>query len=278
MASRNQSQPPRCPATSRGLGDENTLDKRRRIGAVGRGTAKYEHAAEHNKRLKLCVKWFEQCDENHVLDNEKLKNSLESAEKKCIDTELEKKKKEEELNAVISEFRDNNASLQEMLSKEVSEKQDAINLHRSEIEARLCNHHFCFYLSILAASTPRRQQPMVALFPRFSSFQSTTYVRTTVGDTEAFPVEIGLHQGSALSPYIFALIMDDIYCATRRCTMVMSLGVVSVSEKLREEDYGGLGMSLGTTVGCGKEGRVDYSRRCQKERTTKAKVGRLLEI
>ncbi|KAE8668068.1 Armadillo repeat-containing protein LFR [Hibiscus syriacus] len=44
--------------------------------------------------------------------------------------------------------------------------------------------------------------------------RSTTHVRTTIGDTEAFPVEIGLHQGSALSPYIFALIMDDIYCAT----------------------------------------------------------------
>ncbi|KAE8660533.1 hypothetical protein F3Y22_tig00116951pilonHSYRG00347 [Hibiscus syriacus] len=44
--------------------------------------------------------------------------------------------------------------------------------------------------------------------------RSTTYVRTTVGDTEAFSVEIRLHQGSALSPYIFALIMDDIYCAT----------------------------------------------------------------
>ncbi|KAE8722033.1 Phosphoenolpyruvate/phosphate translocator 2 isoform 2 [Hibiscus syriacus] len=43
--------------------------------------------------------------------------------------------------------------------------------------------------------------------------RSTTYVRTTVGDTEAFPVEIGLHQGSALSPYIFALIMDDIFLA-----------------------------------------------------------------
>ncbi|KAE8703022.1 CYP749A22 protein [Hibiscus syriacus] len=43
---------------------------------------------------------------------------------------------------------------------------------------------------------------------------SITYVRTTVGDTEAFPIEIGLHQGSALSPYIFALIMDDIYYTT----------------------------------------------------------------
>ncbi|KAE8684196.1 myosin-J heavy chain-like isoform X2 [Hibiscus syriacus] len=44
--------------------------------------------------------------------------------------------------------------------------------------------------------------------------RSTMYVRTTISDTEAFPVEIGLQQGSALSPYIFALIMDDIYCAT----------------------------------------------------------------
>ncbi|KAE8681859.1 Detected protein of unknown function [Hibiscus syriacus] len=44
--------------------------------------------------------------------------------------------------------------------------------------------------------------------------RTTSYVRTTVGDTAPFPVEIGLHQGSALSPYIFALIMDDIYCAT----------------------------------------------------------------
>ncbi|KAE8736173.1 putative Mechanosensitive ion channel domain-containing protein [Hibiscus syriacus] len=42
----------------------------------------------------------------------------------------------------------------------------------------------------------------------------TLYVRTTVGDTEVFSMEIGLHQGSTLSPYIFALIMDDIYCAT----------------------------------------------------------------
>ncbi|KAE8718525.1 Zinc finger family protein, putative isoform 1 [Hibiscus syriacus] len=44
--------------------------------------------------------------------------------------------------------------------------------------------------------------------------RSTTYVRTTVGDTEAFPVEIRLHKGSTLSPYIFALIMEDIFFVT----------------------------------------------------------------
>ena len=30
-----------------------------------------------------------------------------------------------------------------------------------------------------------------------------TSVRTCDGDTDAFPIKIGLHQGSALSPYLF---------------------------------------------------------------------------
>lgn len=40
--------------------------------------------------------------------------------------------------------------------------------------------------------------------------QARTCVRTPVGDTRYFPVEIGLHQGSALSPLLFALILDVI--------------------------------------------------------------------
>ncbi|GJY99195.1 aminopeptidase M1 [Tanacetum coccineum] len=37
-----------------------------------------------------------------------------------------------------------------------------------------------------------------------------TRVRTTVGNTDFFPVEVGLHQGSAISPYLFTLILDEI--------------------------------------------------------------------
>ncbi|KAL4332878.1 hypothetical protein GQ457_07G028580 [Hibiscus cannabinus] len=229
MASRNQNRPPRSPATRKELGDENPLDKRRRLGAAGRGVgptatgqtrralsavnngqgattaansevvnaeesheftkeeveailnerpkakkfdlkAKYEHAIEHNKRLKLCVKWFQQCDENHVLDKEKLTNSLESAEKKCIDSELEKKNKEEELNVVISELRDNNASLEEKLSKEVSEKLDAINRHRSEIEARATAEKS---VATLTEELQKAQQDIAAANERATSLDNT---------------------------------------------------------------------------------------------------------
>jgi hypothetical protein len=38
----------------------------------------------------------------------------------------------------------------------------------------------------------------------------TTSVRTNDGNTEYFPIKIGLHQGSALSSYLFALVMDEV--------------------------------------------------------------------
>ncbi|XP_046847978.1 uncharacterized protein LOC124441545 [Xenia sp. Carnegie-2017] len=40
--------------------------------------------------------------------------------------------------------------------------------------------------------------------------RSTTSVATNVGETEKIQVEVGLHQGSALSPLLFIIIMDVI--------------------------------------------------------------------
>ncbi|KAK3574586.1 hypothetical protein QTP86_010846 [Hemibagrus guttatus] len=40
--------------------------------------------------------------------------------------------------------------------------------------------------------------------------RSRTVVRFAVGQTEEFKVEVGLHQGSALSPFLFAMVMDQL--------------------------------------------------------------------
>jgi Reverse transcriptase (RNA-dependent DNA polymerase) len=39
---------------------------------------------------------------------------------------------------------------------------------------------------------------------------TVTCVRACDGESDTFPIKIGLHQGSALSPYIFTLVMDEI--------------------------------------------------------------------
>ncbi|TXG59230.1 hypothetical protein EZV62_013803 [Acer yangbiense] len=43
----------------------------------------------HNKRLKLCIKWFQQVNENHNLDKVKLQSDLEAMHKKWFDAEMD---------------------------------------------------------------------------------------------------------------------------------------------------------------------------------------------
>ncbi|KAJ8375265.1 hypothetical protein SKAU_G00058450 [Synaphobranchus kaupii] len=62
---------------------------------------------------------------------------------------------------------------------------------------------------------------------------SVTVVRCAVGVTEAFKVGVGLHQGSALSPFLFAMVMDRLTDKVRQespWTMMFADDIVICSE------------------------------------------------
>ncbi|KAK3543895.1 hypothetical protein QTP70_030268, partial [Hemibagrus guttatus] len=63
--------------------------------------------------------------------------------------------------------------------------------------------------------------------------RSRTVVRCAVGQTEEFKVEVGLHQGSALSPFMFAIMMDQLSEEVRQespWTMMFADDIVICSE------------------------------------------------
>ncbi|KAK3571533.1 hypothetical protein QTP86_013162 [Hemibagrus guttatus] len=63
--------------------------------------------------------------------------------------------------------------------------------------------------------------------------RSRTVVRCAVGQTEEFKVEVGLHQGSALSPFLFVMVMDQLSEEVRQespWTMIFADDIVICSE------------------------------------------------
>ncbi|KAK3569844.1 hypothetical protein QTP86_006055 [Hemibagrus guttatus] len=77
--------------------------------------------------------------------------------------------------------------------------------------------------------------------------RSRTVVRCAVGQTEEFKVEVGLHQGSALSPFLFAIVMDQLSEEVRQespWTMMFADDIVICSESREqvEETWRGGGL------------------------------------
>ncbi|XP_028067212.1 kinesin-like protein KIN-14N [Camellia sinensis] len=81
---------------------------------------KFDQMMKYIKRLRLCIKWLQEFEGSYLLEQEKLRNLLEMAEKKCSDMEMLIKAKEEELNSIIIELRKTYSSLQEKFMKEES--------------------------------------------------------------------------------------------------------------------------------------------------------------
>ncbi|KAJ6417314.1 hypothetical protein OIU84_003097 [Salix udensis] len=95
-----------------------------------------ENMMDYIKRLRLCIKWFQELEGGYLFEQEKLQNALDFTESKCVEMDLILKNKEEELNLIIVELRKSLASLQEKLSKEKSEKLAALNSLAKEKEGQ----------------------------------------------------------------------------------------------------------------------------------------------
>ncbi|KAK3515281.1 hypothetical protein QTP70_013483 [Hemibagrus guttatus] len=87
--------------------------------------------------------------------------------------------------------------------------------------------------------------------------RSRTVVRCAVGQTEEFKVEVGLHQGSTLSPFLFAMVMDQLSEEVRQespWTLMFGDDIVICSEsRWRKTWRGGDGSPYTWWVGRGNE-------------------------
>ena len=67
--------------------------------------------------------------------------------------------------------------------------------------------------------------------------ESETVVRCAIRTTETFKVEVGLQQGSALSPFLFAVIMDRLMDEVRRESLwtILFADDIVICQETREE-------------------------------------------
>ena len=65
---------------------------------------------------------------------------------------------------------------------------------------------------------------------------SITAVRCAIGVTEGFEVKVGLHQGSALSPFLFAMVMDRMTDDIREESPWTMMFVICSESKERVEE------------------------------------------
>ena len=98
---------------------------------------------------------------------------------------------------------------------------------------------------------------------------ASTVVRTMLGRTDYFPIKVGLHQGSGLSPFLFVVVVyvisEEIRCGLpRELLFADDLALVTDTEEERQRRWIGwqIGMeSKGLKVNIGKKEVMVSSRR-----------------
>ncbi|KAL2943885.1 Kinesin-like protein KIN-14N [Bienertia sinuspersici] len=96
-----------------------------------------EQMLDYIKRLRLCIRWFQEVEGGYLLEQENLRELLEAAQRQCSEMEMLMQNKEEELNAIIMELRKNYNLLQDKCAKEESDKIAVMDDLSREKEARV---------------------------------------------------------------------------------------------------------------------------------------------
>ncbi|KAG6491371.1 hypothetical protein ZIOFF_052711 [Zingiber officinale] len=98
---------------------------------------KSEKMIEYIKKLRICIRRYMELNDGYTEEVEKLRNSLETEEKRHDEIEFQMRSKIEELDATTWELQGQNLFLQEQIKKEVSDKLVAIESHENERRTRI---------------------------------------------------------------------------------------------------------------------------------------------
>ncbi|KAK3537618.1 hypothetical protein QTP70_017011 [Hemibagrus guttatus] len=129
------------------------------------------------------------------------------------------------LQILVDEILDQKVAKTDMKLRHIVSKMIEVNLEKAYDRVPREELWYCMRKSGVAEKYVRVVQNMYE--------RSRTVVRCAVGQTEEFKVEVGLHQGSALSPFLFAMVMDQLSEEVRQefpRTMLFADDIVICSE------------------------------------------------
>ncbi|CAL5077471.1 unnamed protein product [Urochloa decumbens] len=98
---------------------------------------KSEQMMEYIKKLRSCIKWLLEREDEHLTEIRNITNQLEAEGKQNSETVAELKNALNEARSVNEELQEQHRSLQEILKKVEAEKMDALKALEDEKEARL---------------------------------------------------------------------------------------------------------------------------------------------
>ncbi|KAL5700212.1 hypothetical protein ACHQM5_025688 [Ranunculus cassubicifolius] len=96
-----------------------------------------DQMGEYIRKLRLCVKWYQDLEETYLLGHQNLQTLLDSSQTKCTETEKQMQMKTHELDARILHLTTEHACLETKFTELESEKMAVIENLKKEQEARL---------------------------------------------------------------------------------------------------------------------------------------------